>query len=301
MANVQTVKCYGRDWLANPREKGAGGAQAKLLEEAKPEPWVYLRLDTKHGYRYGGMSADELAEFASADRHAFEIVPTDRRRKFYLDYDHEVEDTNQSAEVHDAALADLQAKACADAESVCGPGRAVLSGSWGVKGAKVKYSIHLVRPDRFFINHAAAVPMSAIAKSLGADPNVYGRNQLFKFPNQSKLRDSRVQNLLNGEFKDHVVTAGFDAGATEMNLRPPPTPTRIRRNAAAAAVVRAPLAPWPDQEAPIPDDWAHELPAPRDPPLDPPQPRASAPPSPQHTVHAHGLVPAPGGQPRGLS
>jgi len=122
------------------------------------------------------MSADDLAEFASADRHAFEIVPMGRMRKFYLDYDHEVEGTNQSAEVHDAALAGLQAKACADAERVCGPGRAVLSDSWGVKGPKVKYNIHLVRPDRFFINQAAAVPMSAIAKSLGADPNVYGRN-----------------------------------------------------------------------------------------------------------------------------
>ena len=78
--------------------------------------------------------------------------------------------------MHNTALADLQANACTDAESVCRPGRAVLSDSWGVKVPKVKYNIHLVRPDRFFINQAAAVPMSAIAKSLGADPNVYGRN-----------------------------------------------------------------------------------------------------------------------------
>ncbi len=80
MANVQTVQCYGRDWLADPREKSAGGAQDKLLEELKPDPCVYLRLDTKNGYRYGGMSADDLAEFASVDRHTFEIIPTDRKR-----------------------------------------------------------------------------------------------------------------------------------------------------------------------------------------------------------------------------
>ena len=61
------------------------------------------------------MSADYLAEFASVDCHALEIIPTDRRRNFYLDYDLEVENTNQSAEVHDAALADLLAKACTDA------------------------------------------------------------------------------------------------------------------------------------------------------------------------------------------
>ncbi len=127
MSTIRSVQCHGREWLANSREKGAGGAQGKLLEEIKPEPWVYLRLHTKDGYRYGGMTADDLAQFASADRHAFEIVPTDRRRKFYLDYDIEVHNTNQDPDVHDAALADLQAKACADAESVCGPGRAVLS------------------------------------------------------------------------------------------------------------------------------------------------------------------------------
>jgi len=114
-------------------------------------------------YRYGGMSVYDFAEFASADRHAFEIVPTDRMRKFYLDYDHELENINQSAEVHDAVLADLQAKACADTESVCKPGRVALSGSWRFKGPKVKHNIRLVRPDRFFINHAAAVPMSTIA------------------------------------------------------------------------------------------------------------------------------------------
>ena len=97
---------------------------------------------------------------------------------------------------------------------------------------------------------------SAIAKSLGESPNVYGRNQLFKFPNQSKLRAFRVQNLLNGEFTDHVVTAWFDVGATKITLRLPPTPDIVLRKAANAGGAKVPLAPWPDQEAPIPGDWA---------------------------------------------
>jgi hypothetical protein len=249
--------------LANSREKGAGGAQAKLLEDTKPEPWVYLRLDTKNGFRYGGMTGDDLAKFASADRHAYEIVPTSRKRKFYLDYDQEVHDTQQGTDVHDAALSDLQAKACADAVSVCGPGRAVLSGSWGVKHDKVKYSVHLVRPDRYFPNHEASMPMPAIAKSLGADPNVYGRNQLFKLPKQSKLRDSRVQNLITGDIKEHILTAFFDTQASEMTLEdtPPPAPGATRRKAAKAASLKVPLAPWIDQEAPIPEDWAMSSPA----------------------------------------
>ncbi len=128
MSTILSVQCHGREWLANSREKGAGGTQGKLIEDTKPEPWVYLHLHTKDGYRYGGMPGEDLAVFAAVDRHAFEIVPTYRRRKLYLDYDIEVHNTNQGADVHDAALADLQAKACADAESVCGPGRAVLSG-----------------------------------------------------------------------------------------------------------------------------------------------------------------------------
>ena len=75
------------------------------------------------------MTGDDLAEFASADRHTYEIVPTSRKRKFYNDYDQEVHDTHQGTDVHDAALLDLQAKACADAVSVCGPSSVVLGGS----------------------------------------------------------------------------------------------------------------------------------------------------------------------------
>ncbi len=143
------------------------------------------------------MPGDDQAVFASVDCHAFEIAPTDRKRKFYLDYDIEVHNTNQGAEVHAVALADLQAKACADVESVCGPGRAVLSGCWGHKDDKVKFLIHLVRLDRYFTNHETALPMPAIAKSLGADPTVYNRNQLFKFPNQSKRNGPSSAELNN--------------------------------------------------------------------------------------------------------
>jgi hypothetical protein len=120
----------------------------------------------------------------------------------------------------------------------------------------VKYIVHLVRPDRYFANHAAALPMSAIAKGFGADSTVYARNRIFKLPNQSKLKNPRVQKLISGELKDQVVTTAFDDDATEMILDRASTPARIRHNAAAAAVVRAPLAPWPGQEAPNPDDWA---------------------------------------------
>ncbi len=88
-------------------------------------------------------------------------------------------------------------KAVTDAESVCGPGRAVLSGSWVQKNitddetneviaTKIKYCLHLVRPDRFFRDHAADLPMRAIAASLGIDERPYNRNQAFKLTRQSK-------------------------------------------------------------------------------------------------------------------
>ena len=73
------------------------------------------------------MTGDDLTKFASVDRHAYENVPTNHKRNFYLDYDIEVHNTNQGADVHVAALGDLHVKACADVESVCGSGRAVLS------------------------------------------------------------------------------------------------------------------------------------------------------------------------------
>ena len=63
----------------------------------------------------------------------------------------------------------------------------------------IKYSLHLVRPDRFFVDHADALHMPTITKGLSADLNVYERNQLMKFPNQSKFMDDRVQSLISGE------------------------------------------------------------------------------------------------------
>jgi hypothetical protein len=94
MSTIRSVQCHSREWLAKSPEKGAGEAQGKLLEDTKPESWAYLRLNTKDGYRYGGMHGKDLAVFAAVYCHAFEIVPTDRRRKFYLDYDIEFLNAN---------------------------------------------------------------------------------------------------------------------------------------------------------------------------------------------------------------
>jgi hypothetical protein len=90
------------------------------------------------------------------------------------------------------------------------------------------------------------VPLATIAKSFGAgaDSSVYIRNQIFTLPNQSKLKDSRVQNLIIDELnKDHVVNAFFDEDATKMILDSTPTPDTIRRKSATSNVVKAPFAP----------------------------------------------------------
>ncbi len=92
MSTIRSVRIYRRDWLAG------SGAQAKLLEALKPEPWVYLRVEHKdYGYVNGGISCDDLTGFLSVNRHTYEIIPTDRKRKFYLDYNHYVDNTIQSA------------------------------------------------------------------------------------------------------------------------------------------------------------------------------------------------------------
>ena len=94
---------------------------------------------------YGGMHIDELVQFAACNYHTYELVPIIRKRKFYLDYDHYVLDVGQTTDEHERAFKQLHAKCIADAESICGPGRAVLSGSWGKKNNFVRYSLHLVR------------------------------------------------------------------------------------------------------------------------------------------------------------
>ncbi len=85
----------------------------------------------------------------------------------------------------------------ADAERFRGPGRAVLSGSWGRKKMKtgtivIKYSLHGVLPDRYFENQRDKRNLGTHAAHVGADPNVYKCNQLLKLPGQSKRNDPRV-------------------------------------------------------------------------------------------------------------
>ena len=58
--SILTVRLLGREWLANARVKGSGGAQAKLLEDVKDEPWSTCASIRKNGHRYGGMTRDEL-------------------------------------------------------------------------------------------------------------------------------------------------------------------------------------------------------------------------------------------------
>ena len=137
--------------------------------------------------------------------HAYEIIPTNLPRKFYLELDIVQPNNGESSDHCDAELELVQAKAVSEAERICGPGIAALSGGWGeYKNNTIKYSIHIVRPDRYFADHAAALAMSAIAASVGADGNVYSRNQLFKLPGQSKKGDARVQRLITGDLSQHL-------------------------------------------------------------------------------------------------
>ena len=255
MAAPNNMTYAGREWLRNGREVGAGGAHAKLLENLRDEPHVYLQVHSKNGRLYGGMPVEELVEFAAHNRHLYEIVPTIWKRKFYIEYDKEVVNAGRSIEEHERDFKRLHEKGLADAENICGPGRAVMSGSWGHKGDNVKYSLHVVRPDTFFLDHGAALAMRAIAARLEADGVVYNQNQIFKLPNQSKLRDGRVHRLITGKFQADVSIAIFDEDAIEPTLDiPPPPPSPHGGRAIAVAEHRAvPLAPWPNPREPVPD------------------------------------------------
>jgi hypothetical protein len=131
---TETKLYLGYTWFLNRGQEG--GAHADMLANLLDEPNVYMEIRHPDNCLYGVMPGDDADDFMAFDRHAVEIIPTSRRRKFYLDYDVDVPDTDQPTDAHDRALLELQAKAVADAESVCGPGRAVLSGSWGKKSPK---------------------------------------------------------------------------------------------------------------------------------------------------------------------
>jgi hypothetical protein len=103
--------------------------------------------------------------------------------------------------------------------------------------------------------------MPTIATALGADPSVYTRNQHFKLPRQSKKGDTRVQNIITGDFMEHVLTYSFDSDATELSLDipvPPVVAAPTRSPRAPKPVNFVALAPWPTSPDTllVPDNWA---------------------------------------------
>ena len=92
------VEYHGRDWYINKREEG--GAHAEMLENVLDEPNVYLDIWHTKQRHYGVMPGEDAAMFVMFNRHAFEIMPITRRRKFYMDNDVAVSDTEQTAEEH---------------------------------------------------------------------------------------------------------------------------------------------------------------------------------------------------------
>jgi hypothetical protein len=74
----------------------------------------------------------------------------------------------------------------------------------------IKYSYHVVVNNGFYIHDnrkIKALLAPFLNKWVGmVDHLVYGKNQSFKMPYQSKLDSARVQTIVNGEFKDHLVT-----------------------------------------------------------------------------------------------
>jgi len=171
---AHTEKHLDKRWFANETKLGARGVQGWLLEEQHE---VYLRYHHKNGYRYGVFEALEAAELVEdGDHHLYELIPKKYKRKFYLDYDTNVPNDKTTVEEHLRALEELQKKVVADAELLCGHGHAVFFGSWGVKENYMRYSLHMVRPDRYFHDQVATIHMSSLAKRIGADPSIYKVN-----------------------------------------------------------------------------------------------------------------------------
>jgi hypothetical protein len=62
--------------------------------------------------------------------------------------------------------------------------------------------MHLVRPGRFLFDLAAILHIPAIAKFVGADPNVYISNRLLELPCQNNIwDDGRVHAFILEKLK----------------------------------------------------------------------------------------------------
>ncbi len=129
--------------------------------------------------------------------------------------------------------------------------------------------MHVVRPDRFFSDHAAAFATRTVATSLDADGTVYDRNQHLKLPRQSKKEKkaiyTRVQKLITWVFMDHIVTTAFDPDSAELTLAilvPPAIEPAAKKAKTNAPGTQPPItiAPWPVPSESVPEHLAMTAP-----------------------------------------
>ncbi len=154
---------------------------------------------------FSQMTSNKLTEWIERNNtNTFEIIREDKPRKVYFDFDFYVDN-----EIKDIKNNDTFVKLMALIKKYMTNAKFSVSGSCGYDNKKKSYklSLHIIVNNYHFksLNHQNEY-IKYFAKYLNADPLVYGRNQCFKMPNQSKMKDKRIQKvIIDDNLLNHVI------------------------------------------------------------------------------------------------
>jgi hypothetical protein len=158
-------------------------------------------------------SVNEYIQAMGKENHHMYEVITQGRSKIYLDVEY-TPDKGDATKVKEI-INDLIQYINKDLQTICLDNHICLSQSTGI-GERgdykdtTKYSFHIVVNNGYYVEDNRKIktmlaPFLNKWKGL-VDHQVYGMNQSFKLPYQSKLDSKRVQRIVQGDFKDHFVT-----------------------------------------------------------------------------------------------
>jgi hypothetical protein len=187
-------------------------------QEGETTILIQKAVGSKTYHQYGNMTIEEIkANLWGKNEHAFEIIPADMPRKMYFDIDYfriDDEHTHAMSKAFNKLVRSTLTNVNHDSHQITCAGV-------GMKDGKEKISYHSIIKDHWFENlQAQQRYVSFIQNEIATkeqyaplrdgvlDFAVYGKNQAFKLPYQSKAQKKIVQVPVKGELtlEDFLIT-----------------------------------------------------------------------------------------------
>ena len=228
-ANCKNGKFLGINMFYNTTNKeqskqlkkdGKYSSPLNMATSTKNGTEITIKYDEeKHGKtwcKYGNITKDLLNNIWKDNNHLFEIIPTNEPHKLYFDIDKRFESEENSQDILDMVFMAVKDVLKLDIKS-----KSSISYGKGTKDDYIKVSWHIIVNNGLYFKNSDECLMAMnllkyniitndkydLLRNGVLDFAVYGKNQAFKLPYQSKAYKNIIQKPLdNGNLSDYLLT-----------------------------------------------------------------------------------------------